>query len=274
MFYAIYVLAILCRTVLSLKIHTPGNGTVPANTTVNVSWSRQRQNDPPAVLMVIKNGMSGEQAPVPGGPLNTSSPGSSVPITFSDVGTFQLVAVNPVNNGKVYAMSKTFNVVSNNAAAGNVSSKAPGDDALSLPSPPPLPPTPTPTPNGSAETASSLSVPISSSTSLAATSGISSTQMKPYIIGGVIGVVVVLFILAGALIFVLFRRRKAREERRTTFHRSRMVKSLPPPTFAMPRDAELDSPIVDNDSRYRSGPRYLQDVPPQLSGPYPFSRTV
>lgn len=115
---------------------------------------------------------------------------------------------------------------------------------------------------------------MATSSSLAAATGTSSAKTSPYIIGGAIAGAILLALLAGALVYLLCRRRKAHIGRRMTFHRTRMVKSLPPPTFAVPHDAQIDSPIHDQDGMGARYPQYMQQVLPAASAPYPFARTA
>ncbi|KAJ7082119.1 hypothetical protein C8R44DRAFT_60317 [Mycena epipterygia] len=231
------------HTAFCLKVHTPGKGMVPQNEPVNVSWSRQ-STDPISFLMFMENLIGGNMTSI-------SSPialleETSTSMEFPEVGTFRLWAVNPANNSQTYAMSKNFNVFPNSLAIGSSD-----DGSQHLPH----------NPLGSAV----------SSSSPADITG-TSTKTSPYIIGGAIAGGALLAILAGALVYLLCRRRKARIERRMTFHRTRMVKSLPPPTFAVPRDVQLDSPIDDKDGMGARYPQYMQEVPPAASGPYPFAR--
>ncbi|KAJ7452208.1 hypothetical protein FB451DRAFT_1282890 [Mycena latifolia] len=256
-----YVLAILCGTVVSLKIHRPGGpqGQVEVNKPVNVSWSHPKPNDPNSVLMFMEN--LGDATRTFLRPLDTHLPGANVPMTFSSVGTFRLLAVNPSNPSDIYDTSKNFTVVATTTTASNVTQE---DNGTSSPSPPNGSAVPNPSPDST-----------SSSVTLSAT-GTPSSSSREYILAGAISGGVVLLLLLTALTFVLCRRRKARIERRTTFHRTRMVRSLPPPTFAVPRDVELDSPSDDAvpGARYLRDTQYMREVPLPAPVAYPFARTA
>jgi len=280
MFYVIYVLAILCGTALGLKMHSPSMGMVVAKRDVTIRWSREAASDPTSVLILLENLASHEKIPGDVSNLLDSGPDTTAQMKFPEVGTFRMWAVNPANPSQPYAKSKHFKVIPNNVAASaeadgdsvggdtSASAYANSDGTLS-------PPDPVSSDSGSAVSSlSSAPSAVSTSPSLAATSDTTSVKkMMPYLIGGIIGGVVFLLLL-GALIYVLLRRR-ARVVRRTTFHRNRMVKSLPPPTFA-PHDPELDSPGFSKPeaARYISGVRYMEERPRPPTGPYPFARTA
>jgi len=273
MFYVIYVLAILCGTGFCLKIHTPPMGMAVANQDVPVSWTRQHDSDPTSVMFLLENLIGGDKTP---SVLSNSSDSShtTAQMKFPAVGTFRMWLVNPEDPTQTYAMSEPFTVTPNNFAASGATDAIDGagdgltNDSSTPPSPPDSP--------GSAVSRvppdSTTSAPVESTSS-------ASTKALPLIIGAVIGGVVLL-LLVGALIYVL-RRRKARAERRTTFHRNRMVKSMPPPTFAVPpldsdveSDGENEKPRGYGYSRSGAGggARYMEERPP--AGPYPFARTV
>jgi len=275
MFYVIYVLAILCGTAFCLKVHTPPMGMAVANENVTVSWSRQADSDPTSVLFLLENLIGGGNL-IQGGISNWTGTTNktSTKMKFPDVGTCRMWAVNPSNATESYAMSQPFTVTPNNLAVaagpGNVGND--DDESLSL-----LPPA---SPSGSA-VSQHLSVPTNTS-SLAASSSPSKTKPSiTIIVAASASGVLLLALLACALIYIL-RRRKARVERRTTFHRTRMVKSLPPPTFAVPphdSDAELDSDVEEGaggGKRYGKGSRvrYMEERERPPPGPYPFARTA
>ncbi|KAJ7249119.1 hypothetical protein B0H12DRAFT_1122767, partial [Mycena haematopus] len=227
MFYVIYVLAILCGMAFGLKIHTPPMAMVMANQAVEVKWSRQNNSDPTSVLFLLENLIGGSLTPSGVANSSQSSAETTTEMNFPDVGTFRMWAVNPADSTQSYAMSETFTVLPNNLAASSVGGGDNDDDSSDSLLPPPNSP-------GSAASSQS-SVP--ASTSPASTNA---SNMKPYIIGAAIGGLVLL-ILVAVLVYIICRRR-GRVVRRTTFHRNRMIRSLPPPTFAIPRDLEIDSP--------------------------------
>jgi len=278
MFYVIYVLTILCGTAFGLKIHSPSKGMVVANQAVAVKWSRQNASDPTSVLFLLENLIGGNKTQAGVSNSSDSSAHTTTQMNFPDVGTFRMWAVNPEDPTQSYAMSKNFTVMPNNvAASAGVASSATvdGDGGDSDSSDPDsLPPSNSP---GSADPSQSTTPPLSLTGPPAppppsSTSSTPSSSNTPLIIGAAVGGVVLLLLLS-ALLYVFLRRRKARVERRTTFHRNRMVKSLPPPTFAVPRDAELDS---DDEKGYGVGygsrSRYVKEQAP--TGAYPFARTV
>ncbi|KAJ7441524.1 hypothetical protein B0H11DRAFT_2096119 [Mycena galericulata] len=245
MFYVIYVLAIF-RTVLSLKINVPGNGMVKANKAVEVSLSRQHAADPTSVLMLVENLIGGNLTPLTGTAMDVSA---TAPATFSDIGTFRLWAVNPSNSSESFAMSDNFDVLANNVA-------------MHLPG------------------GQNMNMAIGNQTSPDAPSSSASTspRLQPAIIGAIVGGVVLLIIILLAVAYVLYTRRMAHVVRRMTFHRSRMVRSLPPLAFAAPRDAENDSPVQEKyaagpEPRNVSGSRFMEDLPRPARDPYPFART-
>ncbi|KAJ7023652.1 hypothetical protein C8F04DRAFT_1095372 [Mycena alexandri] len=256
MFYVFYVLALLCSSVLCLKVHRPGNGMVVANQLVTISWSRQTNDDPTSVLMVLENLIGGNLTPA--ATSNSSDTDrTTTSIAFPEAGTFRMWAVNPADPSQAYAQSGIFTVSTNNGKTNagvpvnmNVN---PGNDNTddSAGSPPTLP-------HGS-----------SSSTS--------SRRNTPVIIGAIIGSLVLLFLLLGVLFYVLRRRRQARTARHITFHKGRMVKALPPQVFAPAPESELESDIDEKDDdfepRTARGTRYPQEERASTV-PYPFARTV
>jgi hypothetical protein len=254
MFYVLYVLAILCGTVFGLKIHSPSTK-VLVNQPVEVNWTRQNDSDPTSVLFLLENLIGGNKTQVEVANSSQSSPHTMTPMNFPDVGTFRMWAVNPVDSNHSYAMSDTFTVMPNNldttssVGVGNQTSKDYDSSA--------------PPPNSSNASPAS--------------------KMMPLIIGAAIGGFILLLLLTGAVVYII--RRRARASRRTTFHRNRMVKSLAlaPPTFAVPRDLEADTPVDEKDGvgrgaqyeyRYGSNSRYVKDEERPPMGAYPFARTA
>ncbi|KAJ7137530.1 hypothetical protein C8R43DRAFT_1019589 [Mycena crocata] len=282
MFYVIYVLAILCQAAFSLKLHTPGRGMpVMANKPVTVQWSRQQETDPTAVTMMLENLVGGVMTPASGGIQYASASDNRAEMSFSQVGTFRLWAVNPNNTSESYAMSKQFTVMPNNVAtSANIPPDPDDDDGDDVPG------------NSNAAATSSIgNISVSAQTAPADSADPSASSvtpsgamkhpsMMPYIIGGTIGGVVLL--IPASLLILLFVRRRGRVVRRTTFHRNRMVKSLPPPTFAVPRDAEAGSvdekdAVDENDdnvSVWSGESRFQEHLPRPPQAPYPFARTA
>ncbi|KAJ6522240.1 hypothetical protein B0H10DRAFT_378563 [Mycena sp. CBHHK59/15] len=254
MFYVFYVLAILCGNAFCLKLHAPAS--VLANVPTNVTWSREHRKDPDKVFMLIEDIVGGNKTIIDNQvvSLSTSMKHTSAVMNFSNVGTFRLWAVNPDDHSQAYAMSDTFAVTQNNAVP---DPSKDSDDSSNFPPPPPP---------GSA--ASSSSSPVAASSNAAATSSTRGTSQLPYIIGGAVGGVVFVSLLAGVL-YIICRRRRGRVGRRTTFHRNRMVKSLPPLTFVVPKDLEEPDDLPFEKPARRG---YRPDVPPP-SGAYPFART-
>ncbi|KAJ7274658.1 hypothetical protein C8J57DRAFT_1312440 [Mycena rebaudengoi] len=230
MFYAIFLLALLCgaRTVSGLKLHTP------KGVQVNVPTD---------------NLIGGEKTQVADQPMNATEERTTVPIPFPVVGTFRLWAVNPDDFSDAYSSSRDFNVMPDNfVAQGPLSADSidrAGDNEDNDLSPSDA----TPPPSASATPGNSLSLPL--------------------IIGGVAGGIV-LTLLAAAALYVFCRRRRTPVQRRTTFHRSRMVRSLQAPRYTQNPDAEHNSPIEEKfePNRYRSTPA------PPGSTVYPFARTA
>ncbi|KAF7360823.1 hypothetical protein MSAN_01111600 [Mycena sanguinolenta] len=253
MFYVTYVLAILCGTAFGLKIHSPSMGMVVANQAVNVTWSRQHHSDPTSVLFMLENLIGGGLSPV----ANSSSAHTITQMQFPEAGTFRMWAVNPANSTQSYAMSDIFVVTPNNLEASDGND---GNDTSNPSQPQPN------SPDGA--DLGQPSVPASPSHS-----GLTASNKLPYIIGAAVGGFVLLLILIAVLVHII--RRRARVTRRTTFHRNRMVRSLPPLTFAIPRNPMLDSPQDEKDgvqAQYESRGRQLEERPPM--GPYPFARTA
>ncbi|KAJ6528436.1 hypothetical protein B0H19DRAFT_1194417 [Mycena capillaripes] len=279
MFYVIYVLAILCGTGFCLKIHTPPMGMAVANQDVPVSWTRQHDSDPTSVMFLLENLIGGGDK-TPSVLSNSSdSKHTTARMKFPAVGTFRMWAVNPADHTQTYAMSEPFTVTPNNFAASGATDaiNGAGDGATDdSPTSPDLP-----------SSALSNVPPVSTTSAPEEPAPSTSTKALPLILGAAIGGGVLLLLLVGALIYVL-RRRKSRVERRTTFHRNRMVKSMPPPTFAVPPlDSDVESDGEDEKPRgygYTSrtgagvgggaggGARYMEERPP--AGPYPFARTA
>ncbi|KAJ6580488.1 hypothetical protein DFH09DRAFT_294825 [Mycena vulgaris] len=269
MFHVIFFLALLCPSILSLKLHTPGGRNrkvVPLNAPVKVHWSREGPADPASILLLVEN-IGGVIKPMTDNVTNASAQEGSALHSFDAIGTFRLWAINPLNASNVYTKSKQFEVRANDAAAGAAAQAAnggdddtgDGDDTSAASSPP--------SPPGTGRVGSSPSPPSTSTTTPSPSSTTTPAHLKPYILGAIIGGAVLLLILAGAAIFFLCRRGRRRVERRTTFHRTRMVKSLPPPTFAVPEFDSSPSAIDDKEKGYILETRYIRDAP------YPFART-
>ncbi|KAJ6454395.1 hypothetical protein C8R45DRAFT_1037985 [Mycena sanguinolenta] len=250
MFYVTYVLAILCGTAFGLKIHSPPMGMVVANQAVDVKWSRQH-SDPTSVLFMLENLIGGGL--LPGKVVNSSESDTITQMHFPEAGTYRMWAVNPANSSQPYAMSQTFVVTANDLGVSDADDD--NDPANSLQFPPTSPVD---------ADSNQPSVPIR---------GATMTNKLPYIIGGAVGGFVLLLIFV--VVLVHFLRRGARVARRTTFHRNRMVRSLPPLTFAIPQNTTLDSPQDEKDgiqAQYESRGRDLEERPPM--GAYPFARTA
>ncbi|KAJ7748217.1 hypothetical protein DFH07DRAFT_830453 [Mycena maculata] len=243
MFYVIYVLAILCRTVSSLQITVPGM--VLLNDPAEVSWSHQHPDDLTTALMLLETVPGGGKQPVPNHPITNLVNSMSSTIQFTEAGSFRIWAVNPANESEAYAMSEIFSVLPDVTAMNSSPGNNSDGGGMSDPS------------HGGISSAPA-------------------TTNMPVIIGAAIGGVVVLTILLLALWYIL-RSRKARVGRRTTFHRSLMVRGLAPPTFAAPPDAEFNSVLEEKDlvrGRHVSGSRFLENIPRPPPARYPFARTA
>ncbi|KAJ7734071.1 hypothetical protein B0H16DRAFT_1578204, partial [Mycena metata] len=236
MFHVFYVLALLCSSVLCLKVHRPGNGMLVANQAVDISWSRQTDDDPTSVLMVMENLIGGDLTPA--ATSNFSDTGrTTTSISFPEAGTFRMWAVNPADPSQTYAQSDIFTVNPNN---GNTNAA----DPVNVNGNP-----------GNDNTGDSASNPPSTASS--------GHNMTPIIIGAVIGSLVLLAVLLGALFYVYRRRRQSRTlARHITFHQGRMVRELPPPVFASAPESDGE---FDDEKDYPQQER-------ASAGPYPFAR--
>ncbi|KAJ7256337.1 hypothetical protein C8J57DRAFT_1721512 [Mycena rebaudengoi] len=254
MFYAIFLLALLCgaRTVFGLKLHTPKG--VQVNVPTDVSWDRQQSDDPGAFVMVMENLIGGEKTQVADQPMNATEERTTVPIPFPVVGTFRLWAVNPDDFSDAYSSSRDFNVMPDNFVAQGPLAGDNEDNDLSA---------------GSFGNPASNSSPSDATPPPSASATPGNSPSLPLIIGGVAGGIV-LTLLAAAALYVFCRRRRTPVQRRTTFHRSRMVRSLQAPRYTQNPDAEHNSPIEEKfePNRYRSTPA------PPGSTVYPFARTA
>ncbi|KAK6980973.1 hypothetical protein R3P38DRAFT_3116967 [Favolaschia claudopus] len=289
--HVFFILAILCGIVqvLGLKIHRPNhNGkNVVAHKPVDLRWSR-KGGDPTSVLFMVEdeNGNPIADAADGIGVGSSSNQDASMTMTFHQTGTFRIFGVNPQNGTQTLVRSKPFRVFASDADAASAGAQDDGkdndddDDGDGNPnsfSPPPS------SPNGAPNIAET-----GSSTSPSPSSLPSKSSPTPIIIAAIVGSLTLLLLLAALVVFLLRRRNKQRNlARHTTFNRNRMVRSLPPVTFAKnPHQPESDDEKdvgvggAGDDATYSysySG-SYTQESEMELenektmsTGPYPFA---
>ncbi|KAJ7159734.1 hypothetical protein C8R46DRAFT_1108967 [Mycena filopes] len=228
-FYVLFLICTMSSVSHGLKVHRPGKGMVVANQPVDVSWTRQKDDDPTEVLMLMENLIGGDLTPAVASTASGSGEKhTTTSMAFTEVGTFRMWAVNPSDPSESYAKSDIFVVNPNNVEVQTVPTATtiatPGAEGGGAPPPPPPPPPPSATPTPAFSPA-----PASSPLSSAATT---KPLPLPLILAATLGSLVLLALLLLFALYMVRRRRQARTARHTTFHQHRMVRALSAPVFA------------------------------------------
>ncbi|KAK7050099.1 hypothetical protein R3P38DRAFT_3255872 [Favolaschia claudopus] len=236
--HVFFILAILCGIVqvFGLKIHRVNHKgkNVVAHKPVDLRWSRK--GDDPTFVLFLMGDANGN--PIPSTPdrnvVGTSEQqDASTAMTFLETGTFTMLAVDPADHAQKFATSKPFRVFASDTEAASASADGQNDgddndDNEGDGSNPNSFSTPPSSPNSAPSVAET-----GSSTSPSPSSVPSKSSPTPIIIAAVVGSLTLLLLLAALVLFLIRRRNKQRNlARHTTFNRNRMVRSLPPVTFA------------------------------------------
>ncbi|KAF7293336.1 hypothetical protein MKEN_01463600 [Mycena kentingensis (nom. inval.)] len=244
--FNVLVLLCVCAHASAMRLHTPGRHHNPRvalqeTGTIPISWSGEL-SDPPQFSLLVMNLIGGTTERLDGVYEPSAEGLVNIPIS---VGTFQVYAVDPDDDTRVFDSTRQFSVLPkggsidmNGGASfmdGFDASRDGADDTTTL--------------------SMSLTSPNSIPSSATASSAPSTTApaMKPVLIGGIVAGAVLLLLLLGLVIFFAIRRHRANSDvaRRTTFHRSRMVRPAGDHEKGLgsgPADLEKEFPMPNNAS--------------------------